>query len=68
MAPTILVSCAPFGVNRIGAPDILVEENVPIPVAGRAEVLIDVKSLGRFVDTLFRDGTFALAVPFTPGV
>lgn len=56
-------------VNATGGPDALVLEDIPVPTAGEGEVLIDVDFAGvGFVDTLFRDGTFPLATPFTPGI
>lgn len=43
--------------------------DMPAPAPGQHEVSIDVQFAGvGFVDTLFRDGTFPLPVPFIPGL
>ncbi|WP_350353326.1 zinc-binding dehydrogenase [Microbacterium sp. A8/3-1] len=56
-------------VNATGGPEVLSIEDIPTPEPSEGQVLIDVEYAGvGFVDTLFRDGTFPLAVPFTPGI
>lgn len=54
-----------------GPASVLRYEETPEVVAGPApgEVRLRQKAIGlNFVDTMFRDGTFAVPLPFTPGV
>lgn len=52
-----------------GGPESLVLDHAPTPRPGPGELTIDVAYAGvGYVDTLFRNGTFPLPPPFTPGI
>ena len=51
-----------------GGPDILRVEEVPDPVPGAGELLIDVEAIGvNFIEVYQREGLYPLQRPFTPG-
>ena len=57
-------------VHEFGGPEVLKLEEVPNPVAGPGEVVIDVKAIGvNPVESYIRTGTYATkpALPYTPG-
>ncbi|GLZ76687.1 quinone oxidoreductase [Actinorhabdospora filicis] len=55
-------------VSETGGPDRLEYTDVPDPVPGPGEVLVDVKAVGvNYVDTYHREGRYPMPMPFTPG-
>ena len=51
-----------------GGPDVLRFEDVPDPVPGAGELLIDVEATGvNFIEVYQREGLYPLQRPFTPG-
>lgn len=54
--------------TRTGGPDVLEYVDVPDPVAGQGEVLIDVERIGvNFIDTYVRRGAYPRPLPLIPG-
>lgn len=52
-----------------GGPEQLVLEDVPEPVAGSGEVLVEVTTAGlNYIDTYHRSGLYPMDFPITPGV
>lgn len=52
-----------------GAPDVMQTEHYVIPALAASDVLIRHQAIGvNFVDTMFRDGTFNMPLPFAMGV
>ena len=55
-------------VHEKGGPDVLRFEDVPDPVPGAGELLIDVEATGvNFIEVYQREGLYPLQRPFTPG-
>jgi NADPH:quinone reductase len=57
-------------VHQFGGPEVLKLEEVPAPVAGPGQVVIDIKAIGvNPVETYIRSGTYATKpnLPYTPG-
>ena len=59
-------------VHEFGGPEVLVEEEVPEPVAGPGQVVVGLKAVDViFIDTLLRSGWggeyFPLTLPYVPG-
>ena len=55
-------------VHETGGPDVLRFEDVPDPVPGAGELLIDVEATGvNFIEVYQREGLYPLQRPFTPG-
>ncbi|WP_338524877.1 quinone oxidoreductase [Pseudomonas batumici] len=56
-------------ISKTGAPSVLQHENVEVGEPGAGQVRLKQEAVGvNFVDTMFRDGTFPVPLPFTPGV
>lgn len=56
-------------VEERGGPEVLKWTEVPDPVPGETEVLVDVTAAGvNFIDTYQRSGTYDRPLPFTPGL
>ena len=54
--------------TRTGGPDVLEYVDIPDPVAGPGEVLIDVERIGvNFIDTYVRRGAYPRPLPLIPG-
>ena len=54
--------------TRTGGPEVLEYVEVPDPVPGAGEVLIDVERIGiNFIDTYVRRGTYPRPLPLIPG-
>jgi NADPH:quinone reductase len=55
-------------VHETGGPEVLRLEEVPDPVAGPGELLIDVEAIGvNFIEIYVREGLYPTPRPFTPG-
>ena len=55
-------------VHDTGGPEVLRFEDVPDPVPGAGELLIDVEAIGvNFIEVYQREGLYAIQRPFTPG-
>jgi NADPH2:quinone reductase len=55
-------------VHETGGPEVLRFEDVPEPVAGDGELLIDVEAVGvNFIEIYQREGLYQVPRPFTPG-
>ncbi|NLG56244.1 MAG: quinone oxidoreductase [Rhodococcus sp.] len=51
-----------------GGPDVLIATDVPPPVPGPTDLLVDVECAGvNFIDTYFRTGAYPQEVPYIPG-
>ncbi|MGO4385770.1 quinone oxidoreductase family protein [Specibacter sp. RAF43] len=60
--------CRAIVTETTGGPEVLVLREVPIPVAGRGELLIKVAAVGvNFIETYQREGIYPVRFPFTPG-
>lgn len=56
-------------VHEKGGPERLLLEEVPDPVAGPGELLVDVKAAGlNYIDTYHRGGFYPMEFPMTPGL
>ncbi|MYE67892.1 MAG: quinone oxidoreductase, partial [Acidimicrobiia bacterium] len=52
-----------------GGPEVLTLGEVPDPVPGAGQIVVDVAAAGvNFVDTYQRGGLYPVAVPFTAGL
>lgn len=55
-------------IHETGGPDVLRFEEVPDPVPGAGELLVDVQAIGvNFIDVYQREGLYPVQRPFTPG-
>ena len=57
-------------VHEFGAPDVMKVEDIPDPIAGPGEILINIEAIGvNPVDTYIRSGVYAALpeLPYTPG-
>lgn len=55
-------------VSENGGPEVLVPTEVPDPEPGPGELLVATEAIGiNFIDTYFRNGTYACALPYVPG-
>jgi NADPH2:quinone reductase len=55
-------------VKQYGGPEVMVQEEVPLPKAGHGEVLVKVEAAGvNFMDIYQREGRYPAPLPFTPG-
>jgi NADPH2:quinone reductase len=55
-------------VHHTGGPDVLQLEEIPDPVAGPGQLLIDVEAIGlNFIEIYYREGLYPMERPFTPG-
>src|ERR1043166_7483450 len=55
-------------VHETGGPEVLRVEDVPDPVAGPGELLIDVEAVGvNFIEIYYREGLYPMDRPFIPG-
>lgn len=57
-------------VHEFGAPDVMKVEEIPDPIAGPGEILINIEAIGvNPVDTYIRSGVYAALpeLPYTPG-
>ncbi|MDX1467814.1 MAG: quinone oxidoreductase [Acidimicrobiia bacterium] len=56
-------------VEETGGPDALQLREVPEPVPGPSDVLVDVEAIGlNFIDTYHRGGLYPMQTPFIPGL
>ena len=56
-------------ISENGGPEVLSLEDLPDPVPGAGEVVVDVAAAGvNFVDTYQRIGLYAIALPYTAGL
>ena len=56
-------------IPRHGGPEVLESVDLPDPVAGDGEVLVDLAAVGvNFIDTYFREGIYPAPLPLVPGV
>ena len=56
-------------VSELGGPERLVLSNLPEPVTGPGDLLVEVAAAGlNFIDTYQRAGLYDLTLPFTPGL
>jgi len=56
-------------ISKTGAPSVLQYESVEVGEPSAGQVRLRQEAVGvNFVDTMFRDGTFPVPLPFTPGV
>lgn len=55
-------------ISRHGGPEVLTQVEAGVPSPGPGEVLIRTTAVGvNYIDTYFRDGTYARDLPFVPG-
>jgi NADPH2:quinone reductase len=56
-------------IHALGGPEVMVVEEIPDPVPGPGEVLVEVAAIGvNFIDIYQRTGQYkGIALPFTPG-
>ncbi|QIM17662.1 quinone oxidoreductase [Leucobacter coleopterorum] len=55
-------------VNQTGGPEVLTLSEVPDPVAGPGELLVQAAAIGvNFIETYQRTGLYKMPLPFTPG-
>jgi len=56
-------------IGQTGGPEVMRYEEVPEPVPGPSEVLVEIEIAGvNFIDTYHRQGLYPLGLPFTPGI
>ena len=55
-------------VHATGGPEVLTLEELPDPVPGPAELLVNVEAIGlNFIEIYFRQGLYPSPLPFIPG-
>jgi len=55
-------------ISKTGGAEVLEYVEIPAPVAGAGQVLVQVKASGvNFIDTYLREGRYPAALPFVPG-
>ena len=56
-------------VETTGGPEVMELRQVPDPVPGADDLLVDVAAIGlNFIDTYHRGGLYPMSIPFTPGL
>ena len=56
-------------VSETGGPEVLVPAEVPEPVGGELDLIVDVHAAGvNFIDIYQRQGLYSLPLPYTPGL
>lgn len=56
-------------VEEVGGPEVMTVREVPDPVPGPKDLLVDVEAIGlNFIDTYQRGGLYPMPTPFTPGL
>ncbi len=56
-------------VSQTGGPEVLVSSEVPEPIGGESDIIVDVAAAGvNFIDIYQRQGLYSLALPYTPGL
>ena len=56
-------------VSQTGGPEVLVSSEVPEPIGGERDIIVDVAAAGvNFIDIYQRQGLYSLALPYTPGL
>ncbi len=55
-------------VMKRGGPEVLLQEELPLPDPGPTEALVRLEAIGvNYIDTYQRSGIYKVALPFTPG-
>lgn len=55
-------------VRENGGPEVLMREEIPVPVPGQGEALVRIEAAGvNFIDIYQREGLYRVPLPFTPG-
>ncbi|HEX4836160.1 MAG TPA: quinone oxidoreductase [bacterium] len=55
-------------VTKRGGPEVLLQEELPLPDLGPTEALVRLEAIGvNYIDTYQRSGIYKVALPFTPG-
>lgn len=55
-------------VTKRGGPEVLLQEELPLPDPGPTEALVRLEAIGvNYIDTYQRSGIYKVALPFTPG-
>jgi len=55
-------------IHRLGGPEVLQYEDVPVPTAGQGEALVRVEAAGvNFIDVYRRTGLYKVELPHTLG-
>jgi NADPH2:quinone reductase len=56
-------------ISEAGGPDVLIPAELPEPVAGPGELLVDVTAAGvNYIDTYQRQGIYPMTLPYVPGM